>query len=60
MEREEFISGYCRCTDNSRMVCVELEDNCITDVDCNFGNCPYEKDCSVAEKLRSLGSNNNV
>ncbi len=60
MEREEFISGYCRCTDNSRMVCVEIEDDRITEVDCNFGSCPYEKDCSVAEKLRALGSNTSV
>ena len=54
MERELFISGYCRCMDASRMVAVTLEDDTITDVDCNFGNCPYEKDCALAQKIREI------
>ena len=54
MEREEFLSGYCRCMDASRMVAVTLEDGNITEVDCNFGSCPYEKDCALAQKIQEL------
>lgn len=53
MERELFLSGYCRCMDASRMVAITLEDGNITDVDCNFGSCPYEKDCALAENIRA-------
>ena len=52
MEQEVFLSGYCRCMDTSRMVAVTLEDDNITEVDCNFGNCPYETDCALAQKIR--------
>ena len=52
MEKEVFLSGYCRCMDASRMVAVTLEDGKITDVDCNFGSCPYETDCALAQKIR--------
>ena len=54
MECEEFLSGYCRCMDASRMVAVTLEDGNITEVDCNFGSCPYEKDCALAQKIQEL------
>lgn len=52
MERELFLSGYCRCMDASRMVAVTIEDSNITDVDCNFGSCPYEQDCALAQKIK--------
>ena len=52
MEREVFLSGYCRCMDASRMVAVTLENGKITEVDCNFGNCPYEKNCALAQKIQ--------
>lgn len=52
MEREVFLSGYCRCIDASRMVAITLEDGNITDVGCNFGSCPYEKDCALAQKIK--------
>lgn len=54
MEREVFLSGYCRCMDASRMVAVTTEDGHLTDVDCNFGSCPYEKDCALAEKIQAV------
>ena len=38
---EYFLSGYCRCQDQSRRVLLEIDDGEI-DVDCNFGACPYE------------------
>lgn len=53
MEREVFLSGYCRNLDASRMVAVLLEDGKITDVDCAFGNCPHEADCALAAKIRA-------
>ena len=50
---EEFISGYCRALDQSRMVAAELEDGELT-VDCCFGSCPYEDRCTVAQRIREL------
>lgn len=57
MEREEFLSGYCRCMDNSRMVAVVLEDGELTEADCLFGNCPHEQECQIAKKIRDLVQN---
>lgn len=57
MEREEFLSGYCRCMDNSRMVAVLLEDSKLTEVDCLFGSCPHEQECQIAKKIRDLVQN---
>lgn len=54
METEEFISGYCRTLDQSRMVTVELADGQIDDVDCLYGNCPHEPNCQIAKKIREL------
>ena len=54
METEEFISGYCRTLDQSRMVAVELLDGQIDDVDCLYGNCPHEPNCQIAKKIREL------
>ena len=47
---EEFISGYCRMLDKSRMVTVEAEDGKLF-VDCSYGNCPYEKNCTIAKAI---------
>ncbi len=52
MEKELFLSGYCRCIDNSRMVCVVMEDREIIEVDCNMGACPYEGECTIAQHAR--------
>ena len=52
MEKELFLSGYCRCLDNSRMVCAILEDGNLTEVDCNMGSCPYEGECTIAQSVR--------
>ena len=53
MDFEEFVSGYCRCIDGSRMVTVGRFDG-QTDIDCNYGSCPYESECAVAERIREL------
>ena len=54
MEREEFISGYCRTLDQSRMVAVVFVDDKLDEVDCLYGSCPYEPNCPIAEKIREL------
>ena len=53
MEKEIFLSGYCRCLDASRMVAVLLEDGEIQEVDCQFGCCPHEMNCQVAQEIRN-------
>ncbi len=54
MEQEEFFSGYCRTLDQSRMVAVLLTDGELDEADCLYGNCPYEGNCTIAEKIREL------
>lgn len=54
MEREGFISGYCRQIDQSRMVAVEAEDGTLTAVDCLYETCPYAPCCTVAQKIREF------
>jgi hypothetical protein len=54
MEREVFLSGYCRCLDQSRMVEAVVEGSELLEVDCRFGSCIYEGNCPIAEKLREL------
>lgn len=57
MEREAFLSGYCRCNDASRTVAVEAEDNILTEVDCNYEACPHVKDCTIAQKIADFLKN---
>lgn len=54
MEREDFLSGYCRMLDQSRMVTVVTEDHRLLEADCSFETCPYAPNCPVAEKIRAL------
>ena len=54
MEQEVFLSGYCRCMDQSRMVAVVIEDGKLSEVDCGYPNCPYAPGCPIAEKLKEL------
>ena len=54
MEREAFFSGYCRCQDQSRMVAAVAEDGTLAEVVCSFGSCPYEADCTVAQRIREF------
>lgn len=54
MEKEVFLSGYCRTTDASRMVEVIVEDGKITEVDCCYENCPYTPNCTIAASIREL------
>ena len=51
MEKELFISGYCRVLDSSRTVCIVIEDGKLTDVDCNYDVCPYAKECTIGKNI---------
>lgn len=54
MEKEVFLSGYCRTTDSSRMVEVIVEDGEVTEVDCCYGNCIYQANCVIAQQIDEL------
>ena len=54
MEKESFISGYCRCLDSSRMVEVITEDGNLLEVDCSFESCPHTGNCTVAQAIEDL------
>ena len=52
MEKEIFLSGYCRVLDGSRTVEVLFEDGKLTEVDCNYGHCVYEPNCPIARRIK--------
>lgn len=52
MEEEFFFTGYCRQQDGSRMVAVAIEDKTVTEVDCCYGGCVYEPNCTIAQQIR--------
>ncbi len=52
MEKEYFLSGYCRATDQSRTVCAEFTDGQFTYADCNYPDCPYTDHCTVAVQIK--------
>ena len=54
MEKEVFLSGYCRTTDSSRMVEVIVEDGAIVEVDCCYENCPHTSNCQIAKSIQEL------
>ena len=54
MEKETFLSGYCRTTDQSRMVEVIAEDGKLLEIDCCYENCIHTPNCSIAQQIREL------
>ena len=54
MEKESFISGYCRGIDNSRMVVVITADAKLVEVDCDYGCCPHAPNCTIAQQIQEL------
>ena len=56
MEREEFVSGYCRQLDANRMVEVVLTDGKIDEVDCCYGSCIYQPNCQIAQRIDELNN----
>ena len=51
MEKEIFLSGYCRALDQSRMVEVEIFDNEVH-ADCAYPDCPHATNCQIAQKIK--------
>ena len=54
MEKETFLSGYCRTADQSRMVAVVTEDGELVEVDCCFETCVHAPNCTIAEEIRQI------
>ncbi len=54
MEKEYFLTGYCRTTDQSRTVTVEIDDGMMTEVDCCFENCIHRQSCAIAKEIVAL------
>ncbi len=50
MEKEIFLSGYCRALDQSRMVEVEIAGDNV-DADCAYPDCPHAASCQIAQKI---------
>ena len=50
---EEFLSGYCRMLDKSRMVTVEDEDGEAV-IDCAYETCPHRPVCQIAQRITEL------
>lgn len=46
-----FFSGYCRVTDNSRMVGAVAEGDTLLEADCCYPECPNGEDCPIAQKI---------
>ena len=53
MEKELFLSGYCRCMDASRMVEVVVTDRDV-EIDCSYENCPHTLVCEIAKKIAEI------
>ena len=53
MEKELFISGYCRSIDQSRMVSAVTEDGQLVEVDCCFETCIHTPNCTIAQQVQS-------
>lgn len=51
MEKEHFISGYCRMIDQSRMVTLVTENGEMVEVDCCFANCIHTPNCVIAAAI---------
>ena len=57
MEKESFISGYCRCLDNSRMVELITDDGKLIEVDCSYESCPHTPSCTIAQSIQEQLNN---
>ena len=51
MDKELFVSGYCRVLDQSRMVEVEVTDGEVH-ADCADPDCTHMCNCQIAQKIR--------
>ncbi len=51
---ETFLTGYCRQTDQSRMVEVIIERGTLEEVDCCYGNCTFQSQCTIGKGIAEL------
>ena len=51
---EHYLTGYCRCLDSARVVELVIEDGKIDDCGCLYGNCKFQSQCGIAEKIEEL------
>ena len=58
MEKEHFLSGYCRAADQSRMVTLVTENEELVEVDCSYETCIHAPNCDVARKIRETLAEN--
>ena len=54
MEKETYLSGYCRTTDQSRMVEVITENGELLEIDCCYENCIHAPNCTIAQAVNAL------
>ena len=54
MEEEYFISGFCRCQNQTRTVTLSFEDGEEGETDCLYGDCPHEGSCEIAAQIKHL------
>ena len=54
MEQEQFLTGYCRTIDESRMVAVVTENKRLLEVDCCYENCVHAPNCTIAKAIDEL------
>ena len=57
MEKELYLSGYCRMLDGSRTVELLVEEGELSEVDCCYGNCIHESVCQIAQRIRRALTN---
>ena len=62
MEKETFLTGFCRNQDATRMVAVEYEEtgSCVTllEADCDYETCVHRGSCRVGLSIDRLLSRN--
>ena len=51
---EYFLSGYCRRLDRSIIVSADVDGKCLKQVDCQYGHCVHEPNCTIAAQIREL------
>ncbi|MBQ7099195.1 MAG: hypothetical protein IJO05_05715 [Oscillospiraceae bacterium] len=51
---EHYLTGYCRCLDNSRIVEVVTEDGHVEECDCLYGACKFQSQCAIAQNIEEL------
>ena len=52
MEKEIFLTGYCRSIDESRMVALVTDEGELIEVDCCYETCVHTPNCTIAARIR--------